>query len=198
MTKPAPWLILGFGNPGSKYNNTLHNVGRETVELLAARTHSNLRRHRTGTLVATTHFGAGTADAAPVMLAVARNYMNVSGPPYANLARAFKVPPEQILAIHDDLDLPAHTLRLKMGGGEGGHNGLRSLSAALKTKDYARLRIGIGRPPGSQDAARYVLAPIPKAQREDWQVTLEQAADVAQDVVLEGFTKTQMDLHSRT
>ena len=195
MSKQAPWLILGLGNPGAKYDSTLHNVGRETVQILGARTHSNFRRHRSGNLVAQTQFGVGV-DAPSVLLALSRTFMNVSGPPFANLIKAFKVPLEQVLVIQDDLDLEAHLLRLKMGGGEGGHNGLRSLSSAVGSKDYGRLRIGIGRPPGRMDPARYVLAPIPKAQREQWKVTLEKAADVAQSVVLEGFTKAQMALHT--
>lgn len=195
MSKPAPWLILGMGNPGAQYNDTLHNVGRETVQILAARTHSNFRRHRSGNLVAQTQFEVG-ADAPTVLLAQSRTFMNVSGPPYANLIKAFKVPLQQVLVIQDDLDLEAHLLRLKMGGGEGGHNGLRSLSAGVGSKDYPRLRIGIGRPPGRMDPARYVLAAIPKSHREGWRVTLERAADVAESVVDEGFVKAQMALHT--
>ena len=195
MSKPAPWLILGMGNPGAKYDGTLHNVGRETVQILGARTRSNFRRHRSGVLVAQTQFEMGM-DAPTVLLAQSRTFMNVSGPTYASLIKAFKVPLDHVLVIQDDLDLEAHLLRLKMGGGEGGHNGLRSLSKAVGSKDYARLRIGIGRPPGHMDPAHYVLAPIPKAQREEWRVTLEQAADVAQSAVSEGFVKAQMALHT--
>ncbi len=204
MAQESPWLIIGLGNPGSRYDNTRHNVGRDVVELLAARTRTNLKRHRSGTLCGNTRLGGGPPlpgmlDAGtPATLAIARTYMNVSGPPYVSLMKSSKIDIDRVLVIHDDLDLPAHTLRLKKGGGEGGHNGLRSLSGALKSKDYARLRIGIGRPPGNQDAATYVLSPIPKTQREEWRVTIEQAADVVEQIVTDGIPLTQMDLHSRS
>ncbi len=192
----GPWLIVGLGNPGSEYQNTRHNVGRATVELMASRVGAKFSAHRSQTMFARANL-APPGGRVPVLLAYSRTYMNTSGPPVIGLAKAEGIPMERILVIHDDLDLEAHTLRLKLGGGSGGHNGLKSISSASKDQDYARLRIGIGRPPGSMDPAKYVLAQIPKAQAEEWDVTYALAADTVTDVVLRGFTKAQMDLHSR-
>lgn len=196
MEQSKPWVIVGLGNPGSEYQNTRHNVGRATVELLATRAGARFSAHRSQTMLARVNL-AQLGDRAPAILAYSRSYMNTSGPPVAGLAKLEGIPSDRILIIHDDLDLEAHTLRLKMGGGSGGHNGLKSISAALKDQEYSRLRIGVGRPPGSMDAARYVLAQIPKAQSEAWEVTYQLAADTATDVVMRGLTKAQMDLHSR-
>ena len=195
MEKQSPWLIVGLGNPGSTYQFTRHNVGRDAVTILAAREASSFSRDRSGLRVADAFLGPGPGNGR-TYLAYSTTYMNVTGPPVAAFARRFSIPIEQILVIHDDLDLEPHTLRLKRDGGEGGHNGLRSISAALGTKDYLRLRIGIGRPQGRQDAAGFVLAPIPKAERTEWTVTEEMAADVACDVVTRGFIPTQQLLHS--
>ena len=131
-----------------------------------------------------------------MILARSDSYMNTSGGPISALASFHKIEPSRILVIHDDMDLPAHTLRLKVGGGEGGHNGLKSLTQHLGTRDYARLRIGVGRPPGRMDPADYVLAALPTKERPDWDVTFEQAADVVEDIVTKGFVPTQMALHT--
>ena len=186
-------LVIGLGNPGPRFQNTPHNVGAATVQLLASRHNETLRQHRSGT--DTTSVFLPGPGGTKVELAVARDFMNVSGRPLARLAQFHKISPEQILVIHDDLDLPAHTLRLKQGGGEGGHNGLKSLTQYLGTRDYARLRIGIGRPPGRMTPADYVLAPI--RDREPWDVTYQLAADAVEDVVTRGFTAAQADLHTR-
>lgn len=196
MSDVQPWLIVGLGNPGSEYQDTRHNVGRATVELLGKRTGAKFTSHRSQTMFARANL-ALPGGKAPVILAYSRTYMNVSGPPVTGLAKAEDIPFDHILVIHDDLDLPPHELRLKNGGGSGGHNGLKSISAASKNQDFARLRIGIGRPPGSMDAASFVLAKIPKAAQDQWDVTYELAADAATDVVLRGLIKAQMDLHSK-
>lgn len=192
MSGDSMWLIVGLGNPGAQYADTRHNAGRATVTLMAERADASFYSHRAQVMVAKARLGGDR-----VLLAYSRTYMNVTGPAVAGLAHYEGIAPDRVLVIHDDLDLAAHDLRLKMGGGAGGHNGLRSISAALKTQDYARLRIGVGRPPGQMDAARYVLAPIPRAQQAEWGVTYELAADAATDVVVQGFTKAQMELHSR-
>ncbi len=198
IDNPQIRLIIGLGNPGAEYENTRHNVGAATVRLLAGQLGVQLRKHASRTLVAETRMGymPGGAPGPGVVLAVAQSFMNVSGGPLARLADFHGIQPEEMLVIHDDLDLPAHQLRLKRGGGEGGHNGLKSLSQHLKSRDYCRLRIGIGRPPGRQDPASYVLAPIPVSGRAEWEVTYTQAAEVAQQTVLNGFQKTQQDLHA--
>ncbi len=196
MDSAEPWLIVGLGNPGEEYRDTRHNVGRATVELMASRLGAKFARHRAQAMFARVNL-APPGSRAPAILAYSRTYMNISGPPIVGLAKAEGIPFDRILVLHDDLDIPPHDLRLKMGGGSGGHNGLKSITAASKDQAYARLRIGVGRPPGTMDAAKYVLAPIPKSQMEPWDVTYELAADAATDVVLRGFVKAQMDLHAK-
>ncbi|WP_350258582.1 aminoacyl-tRNA hydrolase [Scrofimicrobium sp. R131] len=193
-------LIVGLGNPGAEYANTRHNVGVMTVELLAERLGVSLRSHSSRTRTASGRLGVlpGGAPGPQVHLAVSTSYMNVSGGPIGRLADFLRIAPTEILVVHDDLDLPAHQLRLKRGGGEGGHNGLKSLSAHLGTKDYARLRVGIGRPPGRQDPASFVLTPIPTSERPEWDVTIQLAADVAEETVLRGLVAAQQDLHARS
>lgn len=195
-----PWLICGLGNPGDRYHNTRHNVGHAVVDLLVARGGESWKRHQSGTLTAKIRLGttAGGAPGPAVIVAKSLEYMNVSGASLANLAKYAKIDPAQILVIHDELDLPEYALKLKRGGGEGGHNGLKSLSGALHTRDYARLRIGIGRPPGRMDPAAFVLAKIGAKNAADWEVTYQLAADTVEAVVTRGFTAAQQDLHSKS
>lgn len=194
----TPWLVVGLGNPGGKYQRTRHNVGEDTVLLLAHETSTNLNRHRSdmaaGKAFLNLRDGRPTDSA---FLGYPMSYMNLSGPPIARYMRAEGIPPSQLLVVHDELDLAAHTLRLKKGGGEGGHNGLKSITQALGTRDYHRLRIGVGRPVGRMDPAAYVLAKIPKKEWDQWDVTVALAADVVRDVVSRGFPSAQQDLHAR-
>lgn len=194
MSRSEPWLIVGLGNPGAQYDPTLHNVGRACVAALAASLGIGFKRDKTGLMVADAF--VGSPEPRRAYLGFATTYMNVTGPQVAAFARRFSIEDDHLLVVHDDLDLPRHALRLKHGGGEGGHNGLRSITDALGTRDYRRLRVGIGRPPGRMDAAAYVLAKIPSAQLDQWHVTEEEAAEVARDVVSLGFTATQQVLHS--
>lgn len=198
MTTDGPWLVVGLGNPGVQYASTRHNVGYLTLDVLASRGGATLTSHRSRTHTADVRLGIGPGGVPGprVILARSDSYMNTSGGPISALASFLKIPPARILVIHDDMDLPAHTLRMKIGGGEGGHNGLKSLTQHLHTRDYARLRIGVGRPPGRMDPADYVLAPVPAKERPDWDVTFEQAADVVEDIVTKGFAPTQMVLHT--
>lgn len=197
MSRQVPWLIVGLGNPGDKYANTLHNVGRDTVEILAESAGATIKSHKSGLMIGHTHLSVapGGAFDDPVYLAFPRTFMNLSGGPVAAFARLERIPTQRILVMHDDLDLLPHSLRLKEGGGEGGHNGLKSISSSLGTRDYVRLRIGIGRPPGRMDAASYVLHKVPKAQREEWKVTCTLAANTARDLVVNGLVETQRELH---
>ena len=198
MTTDGPWLVVGLGNPGAQYASTRHNVGYLTLDVLASRGGATLTSHRSRTHTADVRLGIGPGGVPGprVILARSDSYMNTSGGPISALASFHKIEPSRILVIHDDMDLPANTLRLKVGGGEGGHNGLKSLTQHLHTRDYARLRIGVGRPPGRMDPADYVLAPVPAKERPDWDVTFEQAADVVEDIVTKGFAPTQMALHT--
>lgn len=184
-----------MGNPGTQYDNTLHNVGRACVEAAASSQGAAFRRDKSGLMVADAFVGS-VPDLQRAYLAYSTTYMNVTGPAVAAFTRRFRVAASNTLVVHDDLDLPAHVLRLKSGGGEGGHNGLRSISAALGTRDFLRLRVGIGRPPGRMDAATFVLAKIPKGNREEWAVTEQQAGQVIEDVIARGFTQTQQILHT--
>ena len=194
----APWLVVGLGNPEPRYARNRHNIGRMVIDLLVERTGATLSRHRTRARVAEVRLGLlpGGAPGPRAVLAEPTAFMNVSGGPVRALTQFYGLGAERLLVIHDDLDLPEHTLRLKRGGGEGGHNGLRSVSQALGTRDYARLRVGIGRPPGRQDVADFVLTDLPPRSRAQWGVTLEQAADAVQTVVLKGFERAQAVLHA--
>ena len=194
----APWLVVGLGNPEPRYARNRHNIGRMVIDLLVGRTGATLSRHRTHARVAEVRLGLlpGGAPGPRAVLAEPTAFMNVSGGPVRALTQFYGLGAERLLVIHDDLDLPEHTLRLKRGGGEGGHNGLRSVSQALGTRDYARLRVGIGRPPGRQDVADFVLTDLPPRSRAQWGVTLEQAADAVQAVVLEGLERAQAVLHA--
>lgn len=191
-------LVVGLGNPGDKYHTTRHNVGARTVELLAERYGASLRSHVSRTRTTDVRIGVlpGGRPGPKVQLAVAQTYMNVSGGPLSRLADFLGIAPNQMLIVHDDLDLPEHTLRLKRGGGEGGHNGLKSLTSHLHTRDYTRLRLGIGRPPGRQDPADYVLAPMSASDSKEWEVTYQLAADAIEDVVLRGLVAAQQSLHA--
>lgn len=194
----APWLVVGLGNPEPRYARNRHNIGRMVIDLLVGRTGATLSRHRTRARVAEVRLGLlpGGAPGPRAVLAEPTAFMNVSGGPVRALTQFYGLGAERLLVIHDDIDLPEHTLRLKRGGGEGGHNGLRSVSQALGTRDYARLRVGIGRPPGRQDVADFVLTDLPPRSRAQWGVTLEQAADAVQAVVLKGFERAQAVLHA--
>lgn len=195
-----PWLIVGLGNPGEQYAQTRHNVGHQVVDVLARRAGTSLMRHRSRTHMADIRLGVlpGGVPGPRVIIAKSDSYMNVSGGPISALAKFLGVGPDQLLVIHDELDLPPHQMRLKLGGGEGGHNGLKSLSQHFGTRDYHRLRMGIGRPPGRQDAAAFVLATLPVKERPEWDVFYEEAADVVEEVVTMGFVEAQQRLHSRS
>lgn len=139
---------------------------------------------------------AATLPGAGVVLAVPSGYMNTSGGPVAGLMRYYKSTPERVIVLHDDLDLPEGALRLKRGGGHGGHNGLRDIHKALGTPEFHRVRIGIGRPPGRMDPADYVLRPIPSAQRAEWELTRSQAIDATQMLIDQGLEAAQQRYHA--
>lgn len=191
-----PWLVVGLGNPGPKYAANRHNVGFAVVDLLAKRLGATFGRHRKAVAdVAEARLGVGI-DAPRVVLAKPLTYMNLSGGPVAGLANFYKVPSEQIVAIYDELDLPYGQIRLKIGGGEGGHNGARSISASLSTKDYVRVRFGIGRPPGRQDPADFVLSDFTSVERKELEYLVDRAADAVAAVVTNGLSKAQLVYHS--
>ena len=195
-----PWLVVGLGNPTDRYARNRHNVGQMVVDLLAGRAGARWTSHKSRALVAEVRLGVlpGGAPGPRVVLAKSTGYMNVSGGPVAALARALGIEPARILVVHDDLDLPLGSLRLKFAGGESGHNGLKSVTQHLGTREYARLRIGIGRPPGQMDPADYVLRDFAKNEQPEIAVVIEEAADAVIAVVTQGLEKAQMELHTRS
>lgn len=191
------WLVIGLGNPGEKYAGTRHNAGHLAIDHLAQTQGEQLRRHKTGCQVATLHLGMPGTPGPAVHLAKLDSFMNTSGIPTAKLVKFFGIDPAQhLLVIHDDLDLPTFDLRLKRGGGEGGHNGLRSISQNLGTRDYARLRMGIGRPHPRQDPADYVLSRFPRGEQTALEDALDRACEAVTEVVTAGFTRAQQRLNT--
>ena len=182
-----PWLVVGLGNPGPEYAATRHNVGVMAVETLAHRWGGRLASHRYTRCEVFEHRYAGRK----VALARVRTYMNDSGYPVSVLADFFNVDPERILLAHDELDIPFAALRIKHGGGDNGHNGLRSVRHSLGTGDTARLRIGIGRPPGRQDPANFVLKPFSAAEREELPGLLDRCADAIECIIADGIPVAQ-------
>ncbi len=193
MTEDAPWLIAGLGNPGREYAANRHNVGFMVADLLASRTGGKFGRHKRAVAeVAEGRLGFGGPK---LILVKPLTFMNLSGAPVVALAQFFKVPLEHVIAVHDELDVPFGQVRAKLGGGEGGHNGLRSMSKSLGSKDYARVRFGIGRPPGRQEPADFVLSDFGSAERKELEFLVDRAADVAEAVVLEGVEWAQNKYH---
>lgn len=187
-----PLLVVGLGNPGPQYAKTRHNVGFMVADLLAGRIGAAFKVHkRSGAEVLT-----GRLAHRPVVLAKPRTFMNESGRQVGPLAKFYSVSPADVVVIHDDLDLDFGLIRLKTGGGEGGHNGLRSVANALGTKDFQRVRIGIGRPPGRKDPAAFVLEPFTAAERADVPALCEQAADATELLIDVGLEAAQNQVHA--
>ena len=187
-----PLLVVGLGNPGDNYARTRHNVGFMVADVLADRLGAKFKAHkRSGAEVSTGRLGGRS-----VVLAKPRCYMNESGRQVGPLAKFFSVPPAGIIVIHDELDLEFGRIRLKLGGGEGGHNGLRSVASALSTKDFQRVRIGIGRPPGRKDPAAFVLEPFNAAERAEVPTICEQAADAVELLIELGLEPAQNRVHA--
>ena len=189
------WLIVGLGNPGAKYETTRHNVGQMALDVLAARIGGRFSAHKTNARVAE---GRAMPGGPALVLAKSNGYMNTSGGPVAALAKYFDVAPERIVVLHDDLDLPFDTIKIKQGGGHVGHNGLRDIAKALATPDFLRVRIGVGRPPGQQDPADFVLRAFAASERANLPVLLEDAADAVESLTAAGLLATQQQFHGRT
>ncbi|WP_083984369.1 aminoacyl-tRNA hydrolase [Corynebacterium epidermidicanis] len=189
---PAPFLIVGLGNPGAKYETTRHNVGFMVLDELASRYQGSFSTHKKSN---SDIIEARLGDA-KIVLAKPRTYMNLSGGPIRALCDFFKIPAAQVIVVHDELDLDFGVVRLKQGGGENGHNGLRSTSSTLGTKDYLRVRVGIGRPPGRQDPADYVLRNFSASEQADLGAICATAADGAELIVERGLQFAQNAVHS--
>jgi PTH1 family peptidyl-tRNA hydrolase len=188
-----PWLVAGLGNPGDRYANSRHNIGRMVATELARASGERFRKVR--------FLPAELAEAREggerLLLVRSTHFMNESGPSYAGLAKKRGIDPDHVIAVHDELDIPAGELRLKLGGGTAGHNGLRSLERSLRTREFLRVRVGIGRPPGRQDPADFVLETIPSRLEADVAIWVDRAADAVRALVAEGLDAAQ-DRFNRT
>jgi PTH1 family peptidyl-tRNA hydrolase len=187
-----PLLVVGLGNPGPQYAKTRHNVGFMVADLLAARIGATFKVHKRSAADVLT----GRLCHRPVVLAKPRCYMNESGRQVGPLAKFYSIPPADVIVIHDELDIDFGRIRLKTGGGEGGHNGLRSVANALGSKDFQRVRIGIGRPPGRKDPAAFVLEPFTAAERTEVPTICELAADATELLVELGLETAQNRVHA--
>jgi PTH1 family peptidyl-tRNA hydrolase len=183
----TPWLIVGLGNPGPRYADTPHNIGWLVIDELARACDVRLGSARR----VKADMAQARLEGHPVVLVKPTDYMNNSGGPTRALLTYYRATPERLIVIHDELDIPPHTLRLKLGGGDNGHNGLRSIRASLGTGDYYRVRVGVGRPVGRQDPADYLLKPWPAVLRKDLPTTVARAADATRALVGHGLAQAQ-------
>ena len=187
------WLIVGLGNPGPRYEATRHNIGQMVVDELAARRREAFRAHKANARVVETWLRPG---AAKLVLAKPNSFMNVSGGPAAGLARFYGTEADRVVVVHDELDIPFDTIKLKTGGGHGGHNGVRDVAKALGTADFPRVRVGIGRPAGRQDPADWVLDPFSSTERTTLPILISDAADAVELLVDEGLVAAQQRFHA--
>lgn len=186
------WLVAGLGNPGPGYSGNRHNVGQMVLDLLAGRVGGRFSSSKAQAVSLEGRLGIGGPR---LVLAKPLTYMNLSGGPVGALARFHDVAPDHVIAVHDELDIPFNTVRLKLGGGEGGHNGLRDITRALATKDFHRVRVGVGRPPGRQDAADFVLRDFGTAEKKELAFLLEDAADAVELLITDGLAAAQQKFH---
>jgi PTH1 family peptidyl-tRNA hydrolase len=196
MTDPSTgadvWLVVGLGNPGPTYAGNRHNIGYLVTDELARRLGSGWRAHRASRAdVVEGRLGAPGTDAPRIVLGRPRSFMNELGGPVKALASFYKVPVERIIAVHDELDIDFGTLRTKLGGGDNGHNGLRSMRSSLGSGDFYRVRAGIGRPPGRQSPADFVLSNYSTAERQELQFQIDSAADAVESLITDGLELTQ-------
>lgn len=195
------WLVVGLGNPEDRYAGTRHNAGQMVVDHLARELDgpsAAFKAHRGQSLVLQTRLPAVAGSPGPrVVLVKPMTYMNVSGGPVAGAVRYFDVALDHVVVVHDELDVDFGAIKVKQGGGEGGHNGLKSVTASLGSPDYVRVRVGIGRPPGRMDAADFVLKPWPASARTDVEFLVQDGADAVLTVVRDGLAAAQQRFHSR-
>ncbi|MBO2447007.1 aminoacyl-tRNA hydrolase [Actinomadura barringtoniae] len=191
MVSADLWLVVGLGNPGPSYAGNRHNVGFMVLDALAARVGGKFKAHRSRAEVIEGRL-AGTR----VILAKPRSYMNESGGPVKGLRDFYKVPVERLVVVHDELDIPYGAVRLKQGGGDNGHNGLRSITKSLADKDYLRVRFGVGRPPGRMDPAAFVLKDFSGTERKDLDLDVDRAADAVEALMAQGLAAAQNTFHA--
>ena len=187
------WLVVGLGNPGPRYELTRHNVGQLVVDELAARRGEVFKLHKSNARAAETWLRPGGVK---LILAKPNSFMNVSGGPVAGLAKFYGIEADRVVVVHDELDIPFDTIKLKVGGGHGGHNGVRDVAKALGTPEFPRVRVGIGRPVGRQDAADWVLDPFGAAERQNLGILVADAADAVEQLIDEGLVAAQQKHHA--
>ncbi len=185
------WLVVGLGNPGPTYAGNRHNVGFMVLDLLAERVAGRFKAHKGRADVV-----EGRLAGQATVLAKPKSYMNESGGPVASVRGFYKVPLEQLVVVHDELDIPYGSVRLKRGGGDNGHNGLRSLTSSLGSRDYLRVRVGIGRPPGRQDPADFVLKDFSTAERRELAFHVDRAADAVEALLTTSLESAQNVFHA--
>jgi PTH1 family peptidyl-tRNA hydrolase len=188
------WLVVGLGNPGPGYSHNRHNIGQMVLDELASRIGGSFKSHKAHAQVLEGRLRIGGPK---VILAKPLTFMNLSGGPVSALTKFFDIAADHVVAVHDEIDIPFNTLKLKIGGGEGGHNGLRDMSKALGTKDYCRVRVGVGRPPGRMDTADYVLRDFAAAEKKELPFLIDDAADAVELMVNEGLLAAQQKIHSK-
>ncbi|HEY7598063.1 MAG TPA: aminoacyl-tRNA hydrolase [Actinophytocola sp.] len=188
----GPTLVVGLGNPGPRYVGNRHNIGFLVADELADRMGGKFKSHKGGADLLEGRLGGRR-----VLLAKPRTYMNLSGGPVVGIAKFFKIPPANLIVVHDELDLPFGSLKLKLGGGENGHNGLRSVTKSLGTREYLRVRFGIGRPPGRMDPADFVLRDFSAMERKDLALEIDRCADATEALVAKGLEAAQNLFHAR-
>lgn len=202
------WLVVGLGNPGPTYTRTRHNIGFDVVDRLAGRHGGSFARSRSGRSFVTTarlvvigspsDTPASLAVTFPAVLVKPMTFMNDSGPPVQELRQFYKSEPDHLVVVHDELDIPFGTVRLKRGGGDNGHNGLRSITSSLGSNDYHRVRVGIGRPPGRQDPAAFVLRDFSAVERPDVALLVDLAADAVELLLGQGLALAQSAINGRS
>ncbi|MFL6238679.1 MAG: aminoacyl-tRNA hydrolase [Actinomycetes bacterium] len=186
----GPWLVLGLGNPGADYARTRHNAGAMVVDLLAERVGVRLKAHRSRTEIAETRI-----DGVRVVLGRPRAYMNESGGPAAGLLSFFRIPPAQLLVVHDEIDLPFGRIQVRFDGGDAGHNGLRSIRRSIGTGDFFRIRLGVGRPAGRKAAADHVLREFSSTERKELPFLVDRGAEAVSLLLTGGLEVAQNAVH---
>ena len=187
------WLVVGLGNPGAQYAGNRHNVGQMVADELAGRVGATFKSHKTPSRVAEGFLGPGGPK---LVIAKPNGYMNTSGGPVSALLKYYSLPADRLIIVHDELDIPFDTVRLKQGGGHGGHNGIRDVAKATDNAAFTRVRVGIGRPPGRQDAADFVLKDFSGTERQALPSLLSDAADAVEEIVSHGIVAAQQRFHS--
>jgi len=189
------WLVVGLGNPVDKYAATRHNIGQMVIDELIRRHNVKLSSHKSRTDIAAFKLGVGV-DAHPIIVAKSKSFMNETGGPIKALANFYSVEPKNIIVLHDELDIAFAAIRSKNGGGDNGHNGLKSMTSAFGTPEYFRVRLGIGRSMGEQDPADFVLKAFSKVEQKELGEFIDRGADVVESLISEGLERTQTRYNS--